>query len=355
MQQLFKPLTKINLGLAIVPFLIYFLGLITVSSITPKRLNTHIIHFVIGVTLYIFLVFFDYSILKYYWKYLYGFTFSLLLLTFFLGQTRGGSSRWFGISSYTFQPSEIAKIAVIIVVSALVTRHKDSLKDFKNLAVISGLTFLLAGLVVVQPDLSTTLMILAAFVAILFYAGLDIHYFLLAFIFFGIFSTPAWNLLQPYQKERVLVFFNPHLDVLGSGYNVIQSMIAVGSGQVFGKGYGHGTQSHLQFLPAYWTDFIYASFAEEWGFIGAASLIFLYVLMLSLVLYVALRAKNPFGSLICIGTFIVFFAQFTVNVGMNMGIMPVTGIPLPLVSYGGTSMVVSLVLLGLVQSVWVRE
>jgi len=150
-------------------------------------------------------------------------------------------------------------------------------------------------------------------------------------------------------------FLNPELDILGSGYNVIQSIIAVGSGGILGRGFGHGTQSHLQFLPVFWTDFIFASFAEEWGYLGVVALLALYSLLLLSVLFVAYKTKNSFGSMVCIGVFSMLFFQFLINVGMNLGLMPVTGIPLPFVSYGGSSMVVSFLLLGLVQSVWIHN
>jgi rod shape determining protein RodA len=186
---------------------------------------------------------------------------------------------------------------------------------------------------------------------VLFFAGLDKWYFIISFLALGIFSSPLWGILKDYQKKRMLVFLNPSLDVLGSGYNVIQAQIAVGSGGLFGKGFGHGTQSQLNFLPAHWTDFAFASFSEEWGFVGVALMVLLFLLLLIVLMLIYKRTQNGGGSLIVGGVFAVFLTQFLINVGMNLGVMPVTGIPLPFISYGGSSILVSLLLLGLVQSV----
>ena len=213
----------------------------------------------------------------------------------------------------------------------------------------------LFGLVFIQPDLGTSIVIISIVLAILWFGGLKKIYFVVSLLLVGVFSTPLWSLLKDYQRERILVFLNPSLDILGSGYNVIQSSIAIGSGGLFGRGFGRGTQSHLQFLPVFWTDFVFAAFAEEWGFVGVMLLLSLFTILFFIILTISVKTKDSFGSLISIGVFTVFFLQFIVNVGMNLGIMPVTGIPLPLVSYGGSSLLTSAFLLGLVQSVWIHE
>jgi len=234
----------------------------------------------------------------------------------------------------------------------LATRLDDGELGRRRLAVL----FLpMLFLVVVQPDLGTTIILLLIFVGMLFYAGVNKIYFVLAFVVLGLFSSPIWANLHDYQKERIIVFLNPTLDVAGSGYNVIQSTIAIGSGGLLGRGFGHGTQTHLQFLPVYWTDFIFAAFAEEWGLVGVVCILVFYAALLVSVLRISFKVESSFGSLLCAGVFILFFSQFGINVGMNLGILPVTGIPLPLVSYGGSSLVTSLFLLGLVQSVWIHR
>ncbi|MFZ5424846.1 MAG: rod shape-determining protein RodA [Patescibacteria group bacterium] len=348
-------LKKLNLALLILPILIFLLGELTLISTTPERARTQGTYFVVGMLGYAILSFVDYELLRHYWKPLYISVLLLLILTFFLGEIRSGSARWIGAGGFTFQPSELAKLSIIVSLAALLSTNKNTIHKFKELLRLTGLVVLLVAFVFVQPDLSTSVIILLIFVGLLFYSGLHIYYFLAATLCIGIFSTPLWSLLHDYQKERILVFVNPQLDILGAGYNVIQSVIAVGSGQLLGRGFGRGTQSHLQFLPAYWTDFIFASYAEEWGFLGVVMLIILFSLLLLTLLYVAFKVKDTFGSLISIGVFVMFFGQYLVNVGMNMGIMPVTGIPLPLVSYGGTSLVVSLLMLGIVQSVWIYK
>ena len=175
------------------------------------------------------------------------------------------------------------------------------------------------------------------------------------FFLLSLGSSQIWNVLKDYQKKRILVFLNPQLDDLGAGYNVIQSLIAVGSGGLFGKGFGMGSQSHLNFLPAYWTDFILASFLEEWGFIGFMVLILFFISLLFFILGVSFKAKDFLGVSLSIGVFIILFSQFFINVGMNLGLMPITGIPLPFMTYGGSALVTNLAMMGLVQSIWINR
>ena len=348
-------LKKFNYWLIIIPIFISLLGILTLLSTAKDLAKNHVIFLVLGLTIYFATAFFDYLILKFHWKYLYFFVLILLVLTFISGVEKLGAVRWLNIHKFSIQPSEYAKAIVIISTSALISKSKDSLKGIKNLLTLVVPFFSLVIFVLIQPDLGTTIIIFLVFAGILFYAGLDWFYFALLSVLFGIFSNPVWNLLKDYQKNRILVFLNPALDRLGFGYNVIQSMIAFGSGMVFGMGFGRGTQTHLRFLPVYWTDFVFASFAEEWGFIGVFGILTLYVTLLFLLLKLSLKVKDSFGSLLIFGVFMMFFSQFLINVGMNLGLMPVTGIPLPLVSYGGNSLIVSMFLLGLVQSVVIRN
>ncbi len=348
-------LKKFNFTLVVLPILIYILGFITLLSVSPDHAKDQTGFFIAGILVYILVSLFDYEIFKHYWKYFYIIILALLLTTFFSGLVRYGSARWLGFGSVQIQPSEFAKIIVVLGAASMLTSTKLHATSILNLAKMLILFLPVLILVLAQPDLGTALVAAFCLAAMLLYAGIDSMYFIAAFLIAGIFSTPAWNLLHEYQKRRILIFLNPELDVLGSGYNVIQSMIAVGSGGMFGRGFGQGTQSHLRFLPAYWTDFIFASFAEEWGFLGVLGLVSLFCLLLGILLYIAFKAKDSFGSVVCVGVFAVIFFQFTVNVGMNLGLMPVTGIPLPLFSYGGSSMLTSMFLLGLAQSVWLHR
>lgn len=346
---------RINWYLVILPILIFSLGLITLYSTAPDLAGHQLVFFAISYIVFIGVSLLDYKILSDIWKPIYIITVVMLVLVFVLGQQIFGSSRWLEFGPFNLQPSEFAKITTVITIATLVFSNKNFSKDIKYLLRVGVFMLLLFVLVFLQPDLGTSLIIFSVTLGVFWFAGLDKKFYLGGLILFGLLSTPVWNLLRDYQKERILTFLNPGSDVLGSGYNVIQSTIAIGSGQVFGKGFRRGTQSHLKFLPVFWTDFIFAAFAEEWGFIGVVGLLILYFALLSFILYIAVSIKDELGSLITIGIFIVIFLQFIINVGMNLGIMPVTGVPLPLVSYGGSSLLSTMIMLGIVHSVWIHE
>ncbi len=350
-----KLLKHLNIGLIVLPILIFSLGYLTLLSTSPEIAKSQIVFFMIGSVLYIGMALFDYEIFKYYWKPLYIFSLALLVLTFLLGETRFGSSRWLNLGFFSFQPSEFVKISLVLVISSLIVAKNKSLTGIKSLLSIGAVSLSFVILIFIQPDLGTAIVLMASIAIVLFYGGLNKWFYIGGFLLFGIFSAPLWELLKDYQKRRILVFINPSLDVLGSGYNVIQALIAVGSGGLFGKGFGHGTQSQLNFLPAHWTDFAFASFAEEWGFVGVVLLLSFFVLLLATLIRLVYKTNNIYGKLVLSGVLAVFFAQFFINVGMNLGIMPVTGIPLPFVSAGGSSLVVSMILLGIAQSVWIRN
>ncbi|HSX39960.1 MAG TPA: rod shape-determining protein RodA [Candidatus Saccharimonadales bacterium] len=345
-------LLRHNFFLLVIPILIFSLGFVTLLSTSPDRAKNQLVFFVIGVIIYFVVASIDYTVYKYYFKYILGLIVFLLLATFILGGIHLGAVRWLSFGFLNIQPSEFAKVALIIFLASFLSSKGEILDNVKDALYIFAMFFVVFVLVLIQPDLGTAIILFSILVGILFYAGVNKLYFLVAFLFFGIFSTPIWNLLHDYQKRRILVFLNPTLDIKGSGYNVIQSIIAIGSGGIFGKGFGHGTQSHLNFLPAHWTDFIFASFAEEWGFVGIAMMVILFTLLLLILLFIAHKATDAYASLLVIGVFMVFFSQFVINVGMNLGVMPVTGIPLPLVSYGGSSLLSSFILLGIAQSVF---
>lgn len=348
-------LKKSNIFILLVPILIFSLGFVTLLSTSQNLVRSHLFYFVLGYMFLLAFSFIDYALLKFFWKYIYIFTIIILLITYFFAEARLGAGRWLSIGGFSFQPSEFAKIGVLAVLASYMVANIKRVNNLKFLLISVGLFTPPALLVLIQPDLGTSLVYIALFMGLLFYSNVSKFYFLLLASILGIFSTPVWHLLQEYQKKRILVFLNPQLDVLGAGYNVIQSIISVGSGGIMGKGFGRGTQASLEFLPAHWTDFIFASFAEEWGFLGVFVLIGLYVFLLLNILYVSSRTDELFGKLLSVGVFFILFTQFTINVGMNMGLMPVTGVTLPLVSYGGSSMLVTLILLGLVNSIYIRS
>jgi len=346
---------RINIPLILLPVLLFIFGFITLLSTSPSLIKNHVLFFIVGLVLYFVFVLIDYSIYKFIWKYLYIFGAMLLFLTNFFAEFRSGAARWLEIGPWSFQTSEIAKLALIIALASFIIERKDNINSLKNMLLIIFMALLYVLLIFMQPDLGTSFVMMLIVGGVVLYAGLSKIYILVGLLIAGIFSAPLWHILKDYQKERILVFINPQLDVLGSGYNVIQSIIAVGSGGLIGKGFGQGTQSNLQFLPAYWTDFIFASFAEEWGFIGVFLFISIYTLLLFWLLRLVNSTDDLFGKLLCMGVFMMFFSQFTINVGMNLGIMPVTGVTLPLVSFGGTSMVVSMIMLGMVQNIWIKR
>jgi len=237
----------------------------------------------------------------------------------------------------------------------LLKQNVGSRLPFRAFLISLVLTAVPVVLVYFQPDLGTAIILLVIWLGIIVAAGIKpLYLFLMAFLGLGTL-VPLWSVLKDYQQKRIISFLNPALDPLGSGYNVLQAQIAVGSGQFWGRGFGRGTQSHLQFLPEHYTDFIFAALSEEWGLIGSVALLLFFAVLLCRVLVVARAARDDFGTLIAVGVFSFLLPQIFINIGMNLGVMPITGIPLPLVSYGGSSLWVTMMALGLVQSVAIRR
>lgn len=346
---------RYNLSILILPLVLFSLGYITLLSTADNLIRQHLFYFLVGIVLYFLFSRLDYTLYRHFWKVIYGVSLLLLLLTTLFAELKLGAARWLQFGSLSFQTSEFAKIALIIALSQFIISHREDINKPLNLLKLFLLITPVAALVFIQPDLGTTAVIIATGFGLVLYGGLSKYYLLIGLFSVGIVSTPLWGLLKDYQKQRILVFLNPQLDVLGSGYNVIQSIIAIGSGGLTGKGFGHGTQSSLEFLPAYWTDFIFASFAEEWGFLGVFLLITLFVMLLIALLYLASKIEDNFGRMMVVGFFFIFLLQFLINVGMNLGLMPVTGVTLPLISYGGTSLVFSLISLGIIQNIWLQN
>jgi len=270
------------------------------------------------------------------------------------GVVTRGAVRWLEIGAQQFQPSEFSKVALILFLASLLRKRCGSVSRKIFLLSLAS-TMLPVVLVYFQPDLGTAIILLTIWLGLIIAAGLKpVNLFLMLAGGLG-FLVPLWSLLKDYQRQRILNFLNPALDPLGGGYNVLQSTIAVGSGQIWGRGFGRGTQSHLQFLPEYHTDFIFASLSEEWGFVGSTLLLLFFAVLLLRILVIAREARDDFGSLLVVGVFSFLLPQVFINTGMNLGLMPITGIPLPLVSYGGSSLWVTMMALGLVQSVAMRR
>ncbi|MBU4376970.1 MAG: rod shape-determining protein RodA, partial [Candidatus Omnitrophica bacterium] len=283
------------------------------------------------------------------WSYLcYGIMALMLLVLLFAGGARMGAKRWFSIGWLTFQPSEFAKIILIMVLAFYIGNNRHAIRTIKGLIT----PFLLAGvlflLIIKEPDLGSALILLAILFIMLLVSEMPVKY-MAGLVIAGVASSPfLWNFLKEYQKRRLLVFINPNMDPLGAGYTIIQSKIAIGSGGLFGRGFLGGTQNQLNFLPESHTDFIFAVIGEEWGFAGVLLVVFLFVFLISRILSVAERTNDFYGKLVVMGVAGMLAFQVIVNIAMTVGLMPVVGIPLPFVSYGGSSLIMNFIAIALV-------
>ncbi|MDE0994263.1 MAG: rod shape-determining protein RodA [Rhodospirillales bacterium] len=286
----------------------------------------------------------------------YVITLGLLVIVEVAGTVGMGAQRWLSFGYFNLQPSELMKISLVLALARYF--HGASIEDVSRptyLIVPLLMIALPSALVLRQPDLGTTLLLVMASGAIFFTAGVRMWKFGVVFVA-AIGAMPvAWQFLHEYQKQRVLTFLNPESDPLGSGYHIIQSKIALGSGGVFGKGFMQGTQGHLRFLPEMQTDFIFTMLAEEFGMVGGVGLLTLYGLILVYGFAMTLRSRNQFGRLVGAGITTTFFLYVFINIAMVMGLIPVVGVPLPLISYGGTAMMTLLIGFGLLLSVWVHR
>ncbi len=276
---------------------------------------------------------------------------ALLLIVEVMGHVGMGAQRWIKIGGLQIQPSELMKIAVVMALSRYF--HSATLEDMKNMRFLLMGSVIVAApfiLVATQPDLGTSLVIVMVGVAIFFLAGAPLWIFILGGIGALCSAPMAWLLMHDYQKNRVLTFLNPERDPLGSGYHITQSKIALGSGGLEGKGFLKGTQSHLNFLPEKQTDFIFTLWVEEWGFLGGTFILFITGLILAYGGWIAVRCRHSFGRLLAFGLMVNFSIYVFVNVAMVMGLVPVVGIPFPMLSYGGTAMMTVLIGFGLMMS-----
>jgi rod shape determining protein RodA len=282
---------------------------------------------------------------------LYLFVLSLLSLIFLFGAVVKGAQTRFDLGFFFVQPAEIAKLVLVVVLSKYFARRHIEIRHIRHILVSGAYAFALFGLVFLQPDLGSSITLFSIWFGLVLLSGISWKHLLAFFTVAIIIAVGAWHFaLQPYQKARILTFVHPLADIRGTGYNAYQSTVAVGSGEIFGKGIGFGTQSKLQFLPEFQTDFIYASYAEEWGFVGVALLFGLYAILILRVLVIAAHGTDNFDSLFASGIAIYFFSQFIVHVGMNMGLLPITGTTLPFMSYGGSHLLTEYAALGILMS-----
>lgn len=327
------------------------LALISATALTHTHLvQRHLFWIGLGLLIYWAVARTPYHRLADFAAVAYGVSLALLILVQVAGATRLGATRWLSVFGFSLQPSEVAKLATIWMLAYALA---DQPKPLPARAV--GLSLAIVGLpallIFIQPDLGSSTILLGIWFGVVWSAGLSRRW-LVGFAIGGLALLPAaWHILRDYQKDRLLAFINPHADPLGAGYTIIQSIIAVGSGQLFGRGWHAGTQGQLNFLPERHSDFIFSVIAEEWGFLGSLVVVVAFGVLLGRALRIAQQARVPHGQLLAVGVFGWLAYQAIVNLGMVIGLLPVVGVPLPLVSYGGSAMVVSWAGLGLLQSI----
>ncbi len=344
------------------------IGILTIYSATrpPVESLSHpdfyikqIIWLLIGILALFVTVFFDYNWFRKYSYFFYVLGLFLLIIVLVLGKTSLGAQRWLNFGVLSFQPSEAFKLIFILTLSRYLSELSGS--PIKTIPIKCILIFAIVPilLIIKQPDLGTSILILCLFIILFLSKGLSKRIIVSALIV-GLISVPflgnvAWNSLKDYQKNRIIAFIDPDVDPAGIGYHVTQSKITIGSGNLFGKGYLKGTQGALRFLPEKHTDFIFSVFAEEWGFTGCILLISLYLLLFLRGINTAILAKDEFGRLTAIGLTAMFFLYFFVNIGMTLGMMPIVGIPLPFMSYGGTALLTNFIAAGVLINIRMRR
>ena len=357
---------KINRLIWISTSLIILMGLLALYSASYQNIRVSVGVFydqmicaAVGLILMFYLARIDYR--KFYdiSYMLYGITVFLLVLVLLAGRHALGAQRWFVIGGISFQPSELAKFALILALGRYFADHKSTVTFdsfsapevfMRELIVPLLITIVPMFLIFKQPDLGTALLFFGIFIVMLFVSGLRIRFFW-GFVSLCLFFLPfAWHVLKPYQRDRLLVFLNPNIDPLGAGYTIIQSKIAIGSGQLFGKGWLAGTQNQLNFLPERHTDFIFSVIGEEWGFVGALFLLAWYFVLIYCGLKIAAQGKDRFGIQATVGIVSIFTLQVIINMGMVLGLCPVVGLTLPLVSYGRSSFMISIIMIGFLLS-----
>ena len=336
---------KIDWWLVSPMFLLSILGAIVIRSVAPNLLNFQLLFMAASLLAFTIFSSIGHEILSSFIIPLYIISTISLITPFFFGLQTRGAHRWIQIAGVSLQPSEITKPFFLLTFAHLA----KSQSKFRHLHLIGSLV--LPGIIIFsQPDLGTTLVLFAGWLVV-FSSQFSLKSTALLATVFLLLIPGSLLLLKPYQKDRLLTFVNPALDPLGKGYHIIQSIIAVGSGQIIGRGLGQGTQSQLRFLPEYHTDFIFASLSEELGFLGGIITLLLFSQLLRRMYQISQATKDPSQAVFCVGSFTMLAFQVFINIGMNIGLAPVTGITLPFISYGGSSLLSTAILLGIVNSI----
>lgn len=363
-----KLLRKLDYTLLFSVAVIIVVGLFVLDSASASKASNYVLKqavwIVVGLGIILGCLQVDYTLLQKYSKQLYVFSIVFLLLVLFLGENRGGAKGWFMIGSFGIQPAEYCKIFLIISYAQFLSLRRERLQTIQELIPCFAFMVIPVLLLVKQPDLGSALVYIFIMVGMLFVAGANRKILVglfgggtvaLIIYLIGVWKLNWWCPLEKYALNRFLVLFDSSLDPQGAGYNVWQSKIAIGNGGFWGEGLHMGSQSTGAFMPEQWTDFIFAVFAEELGFIGAGTLLLLFALMLFRGLRVAMLSKDMFGALVATGVVSMYLFHILENAGMTMGLMPVTGIPLPFVSYGGSSMLTNFLGIALLQNIYVHR
>lgn len=357
-----KSFKKFDFVLLITVLLLCIYGIILIRSATlsyesSRYVVVQTLATVLGFIGILIIVLMDYQLIGKLYIPIYAVSIVLLLavLVFGTGEEQWGADSWLYIGSFGFQPAEICKVGIIIFLAKYIDKNKNSINEPFTLLKVLALAGFPILLIALQPDLGTAVVFVFFVVVMLFAAGLDWKYFGYACLA-GIISLPVlWLNLKPYQKERILSFINPEKDLSNTGYQAMQSKIAIGSGKIFGRGLFKGVQTQYNYIPEKQTDFIFAVVGEELGLIGGLTLILLYFILLYRLIKIAKNSQDKFGSLMIIGFVAMFLVHIWENIGMTIGLMPITGIPLPFMSYGGTFQLINLLCIGIALSVSVHK
>jgi rod shape determining protein RodA len=356
----FRVLSSIDGGLVLAALLLATVGLATVHSASSEMvtdfLPRQLVWVGLGVGLLLLAMAIDYHVLLDFSLVLYVLGLVSLVAVLFLGVKRGGARCWFEFGPWQVQPSEFAKLATALFVARFLAGLNRRVLDLAQIAAAVALVALPMLLIVVEPDMGGAAMFVPLIVGMLLIAGVRVRLLLIASLLVVVFGAGVWSFgMKAYQRQRVMTFLQPDTDPLGAGYQVRQSKIAVGSGELMGKGYMQGTQSQLRFLPARHTDFILSVLAEEWGFLGVATVIGLYILYIVSAARVAMRARDRAGILLVVGLLSVFCFHVLYNSSMVVGFLPITGIPLPFLSYGGSFTLFNFLATGMILGVDLRR
>ncbi len=361
MELLQKNVKKISSGIdwLLVFFMLPILlaGLVTMKSFAPEEgvnfFGKQITWILLAFAVFFIFSFIDFRFLKRTDVLVFIFLFFsfILLMLFAFGSISHGAKSWFNFGGFSFQPVDIMKLVLVLVLAKYFSRRHVEIRDLKHIFISGFYALIPFVLVLLQPDFGSAMIIFLIWLGMVLVSGISKMHLLLVFLSAGAVFISLWIFaFAPYQKARIANFINPLADIHGSGYNVFQSTIAVGSGQILGKGLGFGTQSRLKFLPEYQSDFIFAAYAEEWGFVGSLTLLILFSLVIWRILYHTALGASNFEMLFGMGIAIFLMSHIIINISINLGLLPVTGIPLPLMSYGGSHLVTEFAGLGILMS-----